>query len=117
MSSNVVQLAETAIEYGVEHMGRNMAATTVEAVRTTLRRRYKMQLFQAAWRGYANLLLDRTKYVGAGATVNKAQLRHHMRGRADEGHHDGLFMAHETDVPIRAAFPSRWGDCWGDALD
>jgi len=66
MSSNVVGLVETAVEYGVEHMGRNMAATTVKTVRTTLRRRYKTQLSMVAWRGYANLLLDRMTYVGAG---------------------------------------------------
>ena len=30
MSSNVVQLVETAVEYGVEHIGRNMAAMTVD---------------------------------------------------------------------------------------
>jgi hypothetical protein len=28
MSSNVVAMVETAVEYGVEHLGRNMAATT-----------------------------------------------------------------------------------------
>ncbi len=44
MSSNVVGLVETAVEYGVEHLGRNMAAATVDTVRTTLRRRYKTQL-------------------------------------------------------------------------
>jgi hypothetical protein len=37
MSSNVVQLVETAVEYGVEHLGRNMAATTVDKVRTVER--------------------------------------------------------------------------------
>ena len=25
-------------------------------------------------------------------------------------------VAHETDVPVRDAFPSRWGDCWGGVL-
>ena len=43
-----------------------MAATTVDAVRMALRRRYMPQLAMAAWRGYANLMLDRTKYVGTG---------------------------------------------------
>ena len=64
-SSIVVQLVETTVEYGVEHLGRNMAATTMDTVRTALRRRYKTQLSMAAWRGYANLLLDRTKYVSS----------------------------------------------------
>ena len=40
MSSNVVSLVETAVEYGVEHLGRNMTATTVDRVRDALRRRY-----------------------------------------------------------------------------
>ena len=40
MSSNVVQLVETTVEYGVEHLGKNKAATTVDTVRTALRRRY-----------------------------------------------------------------------------
>ena len=69
MSSNVGDLVETAVEYGVERLGRNMAATTVKTVRVTRRRRYKAQLSMAAWRGYANLLLDRTKYVGRGEAV------------------------------------------------
>ena len=40
MSSNVVSLVETAVENGVEHLGRNMAATTVDTVRAALRKRY-----------------------------------------------------------------------------
>ena len=40
-----------------------------------------------------------------------------MRGRDDLGEHAGLYMAHETDVPMRDAFPSGWRDCWMDALD
>ncbi len=36
--------------------------------------------------------------------------------KGDRGKHDGMFMAHETDVPLRVAFPSRWGACWGDSL-
>ena len=118
MSSNVVQLVETAVEYGVEHLGRNMAATTVETVRNALRRRYMTQLSMTARRGYANLLLDRTKYVGSGQLApNRAPIRQDMRGRGDKGEHLGLFSAHETDAPVMDAFPSGWGDCWGDALD
>ena len=66
MSSNVGELVETAVEYGVEHLGRNMAATTVETVRVVMRRRYKARLSMTTWRSYANLLLDRTKYVERG---------------------------------------------------
>ena len=40
-----------------------------------------------------------------------------MRGRGDKGEHLGLFGTHETDVPVRDAFPSGLGDCWGNALD
>ena len=75
MSSNVVALVETAAEYEIEHLGRNMAATTVDTVRTALRRRYMTQLSMAAWMGYANLLIDRTKYVDSGQpTPNRAQI-------------------------------------------
>ena len=76
MSSNVVSLVKTAAEYGVEHLGRNMAATSVDTVRAALRRRYKTHLSMAAWRGYANLLLDKTKYVGTiHSAANRAQIR------------------------------------------
>jgi hypothetical protein len=117
-SANVSEFVELAVEYGVEHMGRNMAATTVESVRAALRRRFKTQLATAAWKGYANLMLDRTKYVGTGTTgTNKAQIRRVMIDRADDGEFRGLYMAHETDEPTRDAFPSGWGDIGGDALD
>ena len=76
ISSNVKDFIETKVEYGVEHLGRTMAATTVDAVRTTLRRRYKTQLAMATWKGYANLMLDMTKYVGTGTVgSNKAQIK------------------------------------------
>jgi hypothetical protein len=64
MSSNVKEVLDMAVEYGVEHLGRTMAATTVDGVRIALRRRYKTHLSMAVWRGYANLILDRVKYVG-----------------------------------------------------
>ena len=41
-----------------------MAATTVDAVRMALRRRFTTHLSTTVWRGYANLILDRIKYVG-----------------------------------------------------
>ena len=44
MSSNVKEVVDMAVEYGVEHLGRTMAATTVDGVRTTLRRRYRTPL-------------------------------------------------------------------------
>ncbi len=58
-----------AVEYGVEHLGKSMAATTVDGVRIALRRRYRTHLSVAVWRGYANLILDRVKYVGSGRLV------------------------------------------------
>jgi hypothetical protein len=64
MSSNVKDFVEVAAEYGVEHLGVSMAAMTPYVVKMALRRKYMAQLSLAAWRGYANLILDKTKYVG-----------------------------------------------------
>ena len=44
MSSNVKEVVNMAVEYGVEHLGRSMAATTVDGVVTALRRLYRTQL-------------------------------------------------------------------------
>ncbi len=64
----------------------------------------------AAWRGYANLLLDRTKNVGIGkATANRARIMMEMRDMGDMGDHGHLWMAHETDVSLWDAFPIGWG--------
>ncbi len=63
-STNVKVVLKMAVEYGVEHLGRTMAATTVESVKSALRRRYWTQLSTNVWRGYANLILDKVKYVG-----------------------------------------------------
>ena len=91
-----------------------MAATSVEAVKATLMRRYKTQIAAATWKGYANLVLGRTKYVGTGASgSNKAQVKQAMIDRADEGEFVGMYMAHETDEPTRDALPSGWGDNGG----
>ncbi len=91
----------------MEHMGRTIAATTVEAVRMALKRRYRNQLAMAAWKGYANLVLDRTKYVGTGTTGhNRAQVRQKMITRADAGEFREMWMALETDEPLRDAFPN-----------
>ncbi len=118
MSAKVKEVVNMAVEYGVEHLDRTMAATTEDGVITTLRRRYMTQLSMAVWRGYANLILDRVKYVGARRLApNKAQVRAEMQERADEGEFAGVWMAHETDVPLRDAFPNGLGDVGGDALD
>ena len=118
-NSKVRELVDIAVEYGAEHLGRKMAAPTIDIVRATLRRRYRTQVSMAAWNGNANLVLDMTKYVGTGLTgSNRAQIRKEMVDiRRDMGEHDGIFMAHETDVPLRDAVSSRWGDCWEDGLD
>ncbi len=85
MSANVKKVVDMAVKYGVEHLGRTMAATTVDGVRTVLRKRYRTQLSMDVWRGYANLIMDRVKYVGAGRLgPNKAQVRAEMQERADE---------------------------------
>ena len=44
MSSNARELIEMAVKYGVEHMGMNMATTTVVIAGSTFRRRYKTHL-------------------------------------------------------------------------
>ncbi len=45
MSSNVKEVVDMAVEYGVGHLGRTMAATTVDGVISkTLKRRYMTQL-------------------------------------------------------------------------
>ncbi len=76
MSSNVKEVVDIAVEYGVEHLGRTISATTEDGVRTALNRRYKTKLSMAVWRGYANLILDRVKYVGTRRMgPNKAQVR------------------------------------------
>ena len=55
MSTNVKEVVNMAVEYGVEHLGRSMAATTVDGVRIALRRRYRTQLSVAVWMGLCQL--------------------------------------------------------------
>jgi hypothetical protein len=111
MKSNVKDFMDTAVEYAVDHLRVSMAAMTPEVVRTTLRRRFKAHLSMAAWRGYANLIFDRTKYLGIGVLgTNRAQIKQGMRDRVDAGEYIGVWAAHETDVPSRDVFPTSWGD-------
>jgi hypothetical protein len=99
MSSNVKDFVEMAVEYGVEHLDMSMAASTPDGLMVALRRRYIAQLYLTAWRGYSNLVMDRTKYVGTGrAVTNRAKIRQDMIGRADTCEHVGLWTAHETNV-------------------
>jgi len=76
-STNVGEFMELAVEYGVGHLGRTTAATSVDSVKAALRRRYKTQQATSAWKGYANLVFDKTEYVGMTGTggANKAQVR------------------------------------------
>ncbi len=96
-------------------MGRTMAVTRMNALRIALRRRYTTQLALATWRGYANLVLYMTKYVGTWTSGhNKAHVRQDMLVRANVGEFVGMWMAHETDEPTRDAFISQWmGGHWG----
>jgi len=95
-----------------------MAATTVEVVKGALRRRYIAHLSAANSRGLTNLVLDRTKYVGTWHTgMNRAQIRQEMRDRADQGEYFDIWMAHETDIPLRNAFPGGKMGIGEDALD
>jgi len=55
--------------------------------------------------------------VGTGRLgPNKAQVRARMQERADDGEFEGLWMSHETEEPLRDAFPNGWGECGEDAL-
>jgi hypothetical protein len=118
MSSNVLEFIETAVEYGAVNLGDSLNAISLKVVKMALRRRFKAQLSLAAWRGYANLILERTKYVGTGVLgTNKAQWRQEFISRADAGEDVGLHGAQDRDVPLSDAFPTGWGDRWGDALD
>ena len=98
MSSNVLDLVALAVDYGTEHLGRSIAASDIDVIRATIRRRFMARIAMASWKGYANLILDRIKYVGAGSTTNRTQWRHHMLARGgDRGDFDSFSFAHETD--------------------
>ena len=49
MSINIKDYINLAVDYGAEHLGRTMHATTMEAVKTTLSRRYMSQMTTAKW--------------------------------------------------------------------
>ena len=98
-STDVKVVVDMVLEYGVEHLGRTLASTTVDAFRATLRRRYRTYLAVTVWRGYANLILDMIKYVGTGHTApNMAQVKTEMHDMADAGEFEGVSMAHDTDL-------------------
>ena len=72
----------------------HIAASDIDVIRATIRRRFMARIAMASWKGYANLILDRIKYVGAGSTTNRTQWRHHMFARGD---FDSFSFAHEAD--------------------
>ena len=74
MSSNVKDFVDMAVVYGVKHLGTSMAATTPGIIKVVLKRRYQGQLSIAAWRGYAKLITNISKYyVGKEVTgTNRA---------------------------------------------
>jgi hypothetical protein len=96
MSSNVKDFVDLAMDYGAEHLGKSKAALTLDTLRQALKPRYRAQLSMASWRGYANLILDHTKYVGEGIEgLMRDHIRLGMYDKADLGEFDSLFLAHE----------------------
>ena len=87
MISNVKDFLELALDYVADHMGKSMAALTMDAVRQALKRRYIAKLSMNSWREYANLVLDRIKYVGDGIIkeLNKDRIKLGMMDMADQG--------------------------------
>ena len=62
----------------------------------------------AIWRRYAHFIIGMAKYVGTSqAGTNRAQqIRMDVIKWADVGEHDVIFMAGQTDVPFKDAFPT-----------
>ena len=84
---------------------KSLSYSTIEAVRQALKRRYKGQLSMASWRGYTNLILDRTKYAGNGVEgIKRDKIILGMIDRANQVVFDSLFLAHETDMPQGVTF-------------
>jgi hypothetical protein len=54
MSSNINNFFDLAVDYGADHMGKSMAALTLDMIRQVLKRRYMAQLSMASWRRYAS---------------------------------------------------------------
>jgi hypothetical protein len=105
MSSNVKYFIDLAVDYGAEHLGKSMAASTLDMVRHALKRRYMAQLSMASWRGYAKLIIGRIKYVRDGIEgLNRDQIRLGMVERADHGEFESLFLAREMDMPREILF-------------
>jgi hypothetical protein len=105
MSSNVKDFVVLVVDYGAEHFGKSMTATTLNTFRQVLKLRYIAQLSIAYWRRYAKLTLHRIKYVGYGIEgLNRDWIRLGMIDMADNGEFDSLFLAHKIDMPHGVAF-------------
>ncbi len=108
ISSKVQDFVNRAVNYRAEHLGKSMAASTFDMVRQAIKRSHRAHLLMASWRGYANLILDRAKYVGDGSEgLNMDQLKLGMVERADQGEFESLFLAHETDMSKGDSFLGR----------
>ena len=78
-----------------------MEATSLEVVRQSLKHRYKAQLSMASWRGYANLIQDRTNFVGDVVKgLNRKQIKLIMLDKAEQGEFDSLLMARDTNMSM-----------------
>ncbi len=59
----------------------------------------------ASSRGYANFILDCTKYAGGVIEgLRREQIGLGMIDRANQGKLESLFLAHETDMPQGVTF-------------
>ena len=55
---------DQTVDYRAKHIVKSVTPSTSDAVRQALKQRLRAQLSIALWRGYTNILLDHTKYVG-----------------------------------------------------
>ena len=54
INSNVKDFIDLAVDYRAHHLGKSLAASTMDMVRQALKKRYMAQLSMASGRGYAN---------------------------------------------------------------
>ena len=108
MSSAVGEMVTLAVDYGMEHLGRAIGAADIDVIRATIRRRHTSRIVMANWRGYANLIIGRSKYIGTGSTMNRMQLTHHLQARADRGDFASFSCAHEIDRMVPDTRPWGW---------
>ena len=72
INSNVRKLVSMATKYGHKHLAKTIImAKDLDAAKATIRKRFHARIAMASWRGYANMLLGRIKYVGKSRVLNK----------------------------------------------